>query len=93
VPILVEAGRDLRSGQAALARGDYAAAIPPLERAHQESPTSRKVTVDLATADFGANQSQAALALILGMRFTQGEWATLTRTMPPSIQALYHPTN
>jgi hypothetical protein len=93
VPTLVDAGRDLRSGQAALARGDYATAVTQLVRAHEESPSSRKVTVDLATADFGVNQPQAALELIQGMKFTQSEWATLAQTMPPSIQALYHPTS
>ena len=93
VPALVEAGRNLHSGQAALARGDYTTAVTQLERAHQESPFSRKVIIDLATADFGVNQPQAALALIQGMTLTQSEWATLTQTMPPSIQALYHPTN
>jgi thioredoxin-like negative regulator of GroEL len=93
VPTLVAADRNLRSGQAALARHDYTTAVAQLERAHEESPSSRKATIFLATAEFGANQSQAALALLQGMRFTQSEWSTLTQTMPPSVQALFSPTN
>lgn len=92
VPTLVDAGRELRSGEAALARGDYVAAVTDLESAHSEVPSSRKVTIYLATAEFGANQPQAALQLIQGMRFTQSEWSTLTRTMPVSIQADFHTT-
>lgn len=92
VPTLVAAGRDLRSGEAAVARADYPTAVAELERAHEESPTSRKVTIYLATADFGVNQPQAALALLQGMRLTQSEWSTLTQTMPASIQAQFHPT-
>lgn len=93
VPPLVDAGRNLRSGQAALSRGDYTTAMTQLERAHEDSPSSRKVTIYLATAEFGANQPQAALALLQGMQLTQSEWSTLTQTMPPSIQAQFHPTN
>lgn len=92
VPSLVEAGRNLRAGEAAVARHDYPTAVAQLKSAHEESPSSRKVTIYLATADFGVNQPQTALALLQGMRFTQSEWATLTQTMPVSIQALYHPT-
>ena len=93
VPTLVEAGRNLHSGQAALARGDYTTATAQLERAHEESPSSRKVTIYLATAEFGANQPQAALELLSGLQLTQSEWSTLTQTMPPSIRAQFHPTN
>jgi hypothetical protein len=93
VPTLVEAGRNLRSGEAAVARADYTTAVAELERAHAESPSSRKVTIYLATAEFGVNQPQVALQLLSGMRLTQSEWATLTQTMPPSIQAQFHPTN
>ncbi len=92
VPTLVEAGRNLRVGEAAVARHDYTTAVVQLERAHEESPSSRKVTIYLATADFGANQPQAALGLLQGMRLTQSEWSTLTQTMPASIQAQFHPT-
>jgi hypothetical protein len=92
VPTLVAAGRDLRSGEAAVARHDYTTAVADLERAHEESPSSRKVTIYLATADFGVNQPQAALALIQGMRLTSSEWTTLTQTMPASIQAQFQPT-
>jgi len=92
VPTLVAAGRNLRAGEAAVARYDYTTAVTDLERAHEESPSSRKVTIYLATADFGVNQPQAALALIQGMRLTQSEWATLTHTMPTSIQSQFHPT-
>jgi len=93
VPTLVDAGRNLRSGEAALARHDYTTAVAQLERAHEEVPSSRKVTIFLATADFGANQPQAALALLQSMRFTPSEWSTLTQTMTASIQALYQPTS
>ena len=93
VPTLVGAGRDLRSGKAALARGDYTGAVVELERAHEESPTSRKVTIFLATAEFGANEPQPALELLAGIKLTQSEWSTLTQTMPPSIQAQFHPTS
>jgi hypothetical protein len=93
VPTLVEAGRDLRAGEAAVTRGDYATALVDLERAHTESPSSRKATVYLATAEFGENEPQPALELLSGMQLTQSEWTTLTRTMPPSIQAQFHPTN
>jgi hypothetical protein len=93
VPSLVEAGHNLRSGEAAVARADYTTAVAELERAHAESPSSRKVTIYLATAEFGVNQPQVALQLLSGLRLTQSEWATLTRTMPPSIQAQFHPTN
>lgn len=92
VPTLVDAGHNLRSGQAALDRGDYGTAITDLQRAYEDSPSSRNVRIYLATAEFGANQPQAALGFIQGMRFTQSEWATLTRTMPTSVQALYHQT-
>jgi len=93
VPTLVEAGRNLRSGRAALARGDYATAVAQLERAHEESPSSRKATIYLATADFAAHQPEAALQLLRGLELTQSEWSTLTQTMPPSIRAQFHPTN
>jgi thioredoxin-like negative regulator of GroEL len=93
VPTLVEAGRNLRSGEAAVARGDYTTAVADLENARAESPTSRKVTIYLATAEFGAGQPQAALDLLQGMTFTRSEWSTLTQTMPPSIQAQFHPTS
>jgi hypothetical protein len=92
VPTLVSAGRDLRAGEAAVGRHDYPTAVADLERAHQESPTSRKVAIYLATADFGVNQPQAGLDLLQGMRLTQSEWSTLTQTMPASIQAQFHPT-
>jgi hypothetical protein len=91
VPALVEAGRNLRAGEAAVARQDYTTAVAVLDRAHRESPSSRKVTIYLATAEFGVNQPQAALALIQGMQLTQSEWATLTQTMPPSVQAQFRP--
>jgi hypothetical protein len=93
VPTLVEAGRNLRSGEAAVARADYTTAVAELGRAHEESPSSRKVTIYLATAEFGVNQPQVALQLLSGLRLTQSEWATITQTMPPTIQAQFHPTN
>lgn len=93
VPTLVAAGRDLRSGEAAVARHDYPTAVADLERAHEESPSSRKVTIYLATAEFGVNQPQVALALIQGMRVTSREWSKLTQTMPASIQAQFQPTS
>ena len=92
VPKLVEAGRDLRAGKAAIARRDFATAVTDLERARRESPTSRKVTIYLATADFGVNQPQAALDLLQGLRLTQGEWATLTQAMPASVRAQFQAT-
>ena len=93
VQTLVDATGNFRAGQRALAARDYTAAMVQLEAAHEQVPSSRKVTIYLATAEFGANDQQAALALISGMRFTRSEWATLTQTMPPSIQAQYHLTN
>jgi hypothetical protein len=92
VPTLVAAGRNLRSGEAAVARHDYTTAVADLERAHQESPTSRKVTIYLATAEFGVNQPRAGLALLQGLRLTSSEWSTLTQTMPVSIQTRFQPT-
>lgn len=93
LPTLVEAGQNLHSGEAALARHDYTTAIAQLERAHEEAPSSRRATILLATADFGANRDQAGLELLLGMKLTQSEWSTLRETMPPSIQAQFQPTN
>lgn len=92
VPTLVAAGRNLRAGESAVARHDYPTAVSDLDRAHQESPSSRKVTIYLATADFGVNQPQAGLALLQGLKLTSSEWSTLTQTMPASIQAEFHPT-
>jgi predicted Zn-dependent protease len=88
-PALVDAGRSLRSGQAAIARHDYVTAAARLERAHEAVPSSRKVTISLAEADFGANRPQAALDLLRGMKLTEREWSTLTQTMPASIQRLF----
>ena len=92
VPKLVEAGRHLRAGKAAIARHDYATAVADLERARREAPTSRKVTIYLATADFGVNQPEAALDLLQGLRLTQSEWTTLTQAMPAAVQAQFHAT-
>ena len=39
---LVAAGRNLRSGQAAIARHDYVTAAAQLERAHEAVPSSRQ---------------------------------------------------
>ena len=91
-PALVAAGRNLRSGQAAIARHDYVTAAAQLERAHEAVPSSRKVTISLAEADFGANRPQAALDLLRGMKLTEREWSTLTQTMPASTQRLFQET-
>jgi hypothetical protein len=90
---LIDAAGNLRAGEAALARRDYTSAVVQLDVAHQEAPSSRKITIYLATADFGAGDPQTALELIDGMKFTRSEWSTITQTMPPSIQAHYHLTN
>jgi thioredoxin-like negative regulator of GroEL len=92
-PALVDAGRNLRSGQRALARQDYVAAAAQLQRAHDEAPSSRKITISLAEADFGANRRREALELLRRMRLTRSEWTTLTTTMPPSIQRFFQPTS
>jgi hypothetical protein len=55
-PALVDAGRNLRSGQGTLARQDYVAGAAQLQRAHDEAPSSRKIAISLAEADFGANR-------------------------------------
>jgi hypothetical protein len=89
---LVDAAGNLRAGERALAAHDYTTAAVQLEAAHEQAPASRKITIYLATADFGLGDQQAALALISGMKFSLHEWSTLTRTMPPSIQAHYHLT-
>jgi hypothetical protein len=91
--LLVDATGSLRAGQKALAARDYSSATVQLETAHEDFPSSRKATIYLATAEFGLGNNQAALGLIGGMKFTRSEWATLTQTMPTSIQALYHETN
>jgi hypothetical protein len=92
VQTLIDATADLRSGQRALAAHDYNSALVPLEIGHEALPSSRKITIDLATAEFGTGNEQAGLGLIAGMRFTRSEWATLTQTMPLKIQAQYHLT-
>jgi hypothetical protein len=93
VQTLIDGTGNFRAGQRALAARDYTAAMVQLEAAHEQVPSSRKVTIYLATAEFGANDQQDALALINGMRFSRSEWSVLTQTMPPSIQAQYHLTN
>lgn len=92
-PSLVSAGRELHSGQAALAHHNYAIAVEELQRAHKEVPSSRKATILLAEADFGAHHDGAGLLLLRGMRLTQSEWSTLTKTMPPSVQAFFGPAS
>jgi len=93
VQTLIDTTGNMRAGQKALAARDYATAMVQFEAAHEQVPSSRKVTIYLATAEFGAGEEQEALALINGMKFSRSEWTTLTQTMPPSIQAHYHLTS
>jgi hypothetical protein len=91
-PGLIDAGRKLHSGKTAIAGHDYGTAAAQLERAHEEVPASRKITIALAEADFGVGNNRAGLDLLDGMRISQDEWSTLTQTMPKSIQTLFQPT-
>jgi hypothetical protein len=50
---LVDAAGNLRAGEKALAARDYTTAAVQLEAAHEQAPASRKITIYLATADFG----------------------------------------
>jgi predicted Zn-dependent protease len=91
-PTLVQAARDMRVGEADMAGHDYETAAVTLGKAHRTVPTSRKITIDLAEADFGAGEPDAAMRLLRNMRLSPSEWQTLTQTMPADYQKYFVPT-
>jgi len=90
-PTLVQAARDMRAGDAEMAHHDYVTAAATLADAHRSVPTSRKITIGLAEADFGAGKPDAAMRLLRGMRLSPSEWQTLTQTMPAQYQQYFGP--
>jgi predicted Zn-dependent protease len=82
----------MRAGEADMARHDYVTAAATLDNAHRSVPTSRKITIELAEADFGAGEPDAAMRLLRNMRLSPSEWQTLTQTMPAEYQKYFVPT-
>jgi hypothetical protein len=78
-PALVDAGRSLRSGQAAIARHDWVTAAAQLERARGGSVVAQGDDL-LAEADVGADRPQAALDLPRGMKLSEASSCTRQRT-------------
>jgi hypothetical protein len=92
VPHLVAAGRDYRAGTSALSSGDYSTAFARLSRAHTEAPTSRKILIALAEADFADGHAASGLRLLEGVKLTSSEWNGLTAYMPAQYQKYFHQT-
>lgn len=88
-PTLVQADRDLRTANTAIAHHDYVTAAAVLSDAHSAVPTSRKITIELAEADFGADKGSSAMRLLSGVRLSPSEWHTLLQTMPAQYQKYF----
>lgn len=88
-PALIDAGREMRAGQSALARGDYDTAVRQLRAADAVAPTSHDITVSLAEAEFADNDPADAMRLLNGVRLSQGDWTALKQHMPAQYQQYF----
>ena len=86
-PTLVQAARDMRAGDAEMAHHDYVTAAATLADAHRSVPTSRKITIGLAEADFGAGKPDAAMRLLRGMRLSPSDGRRSPRPCPPDTSS------
>jgi thioredoxin-like negative regulator of GroEL len=92
-PPLISAAHHLRAGQTALAQGQLSTADVELRRAHAAVPTSHKITVALAEAEFANGEDAEAMELLRGVKLDSGEWTALQRYMPARLQSYFEPTS
>jgi thioredoxin-like negative regulator of GroEL len=88
-PALIDAGREMRAGQSALARGDYGTAVRELRAADAHAPTSHDITVSLAEAEFADNDPADAMRLLNGVKLSQSDWTALQQYMPAQYQKYF----
>ncbi len=88
-PALIDAGREMRAGQSALARGDYDTAVRQLRAADAIALTSHDIEVSLAEAEFADNDPADAMRLLNGVKLSQSDWTALQRYMPVQYQQYF----
>jgi hypothetical protein len=88
-PALIDAGHEMRAGQAALARGDYDTAVRQLRAADAKASTSHDITISLAEAEFADSDPAAAMRLLRGVKLDRSEWTALQRYMPAQYQRYF----